>query len=106
MYAENFIYAPAINKAAEIIKKKKSRILYAKGEESLKGSSSPVAGEWSKTGGGTFMRTGSHPLSAILWLKKIEGEARGEKIFVTSVLADMGNVTENLSEYEHQTDSA
>ena len=102
MYAENFIYAPAINKAAEIIKKKKSRILYAKGEESLKGSSSPVAGEWSKTGGGTFMRTGSHPLSAILWLKKIEGEARGEKIFVTSVLADMGNVTENLSEYEHR----
>lgn len=102
MYAENFIYAPAINKAAEIIKKKKSRILYAKGEESLKGSSSPVAGEWSKTGGGTFMRTGSHPLSAILWLKKIEGEARGEKIVVTSVLADMGNVTENLSEYEHR----
>ena len=48
------------------------------------------------------MRTGSHPLSAILWLKKIEGEARGEKIFVTSVLADMGNVTENLSEYEHR----
>lgn len=76
MYAENFVYAPAINKAAEIIRKKKSKILYAKGEESLKGSSSPVAGEWNKTGGGTFIRTGAHPLTAILWLKRIEGETR------------------------------
>ena len=63
MYAENFVYAPAVNKAAEIIRKKGSRILYAKGEESLKGSSSPVAGEWCKTGGGTFIRTGAHPLA-------------------------------------------
>ena len=37
MYAENFVYAPAIRKAAEIIREKKSRILCAKGEESLKG---------------------------------------------------------------------
>lgn len=102
MYAENFIYAPAIVKAAEIIREKKSRILYAKGEESLKGSSSPVAGEWSKTGGGTFIRTGAHPLSAILWLKKVEAEARGEDIHIVGVLADMGNVTNTLSEYEHR----
>jgi predicted dehydrogenase len=102
MYAENFVYAPAIVKAGEIIQKKQSRILYAKGEESLKGSSSPVAGEWSKTGGGTFIRTGAHPLSAILWLKQIEAKARGEKIRVTSVLADMDTITTELSEYEHR----
>ncbi|PNV59281.1 oxidoreductase [Clostridium sp. chh4-2] len=102
MYAENFIYAPAIVKAAEIIKAKKSRILFAKGEESLKGSSSPVAGEWCKTGGGTFIRTGAHPLSAILWLKQQEAEAFGKKIRVTSVLADMGRVTPTLTDYEHR----
>lgn len=102
MYAENFVYAPAINKAAEIISKKKSKILYAKGEESLKGSSSPVAGEWSKTGGGTFIRTGAHPLSAILWLKKIESESRNENITVKSVFADMGRITPTLSLYEHR----
>lgn len=102
MYAENFVYAPAIVKAGEIIRKKKSKILYAKGEESLKGSSSPVAGEWSKTGGGTFIRTGAHPLSAILWLKKVEAEARGEDVFVTSVLADMETMTNDLSEYDHR----
>ena len=102
MYAENFVYAPAIVKAGEIIRKKKSKILFAKGEESLKGSSSPVAGQWDKTGGGTFIRTGAHPLSAILWLKRIEAEARGEKITVSSVFADMETITKGLSEYEHR----
>lgn len=102
MYAENFVYAPAIVKAAEIIEKKESRILFAKGEESLKGSSSPVAGEWSKTGGGTFIRTGAHPLTAILWLKSVEAKARETDIRVTSVYADMETITSGLSEYEHR----
>jgi len=102
MYAENFVYAPAVNKAAEIIQKKGSRILFAKGEESLKGSSSPVAGEWSKTGGGTFIRTGAHPLAAILWLKQVEGAAQGREISVQSVFADMAQITPCLSEYEHR----
>lgn len=102
MYAENFVYAPAIMKAAEIIRKKKTRVLFAKGEESLKGSSSPVAGEWSKTGGGTFIRTGAHPLSAILWLKQVEAQARGVEITVKSVFADMDQITPQLSEYEHR----
>ncbi len=102
MYAENFVYAPAIMKAAEIVSSKKSRILFAKGEESLKGSSSPVAGDWDKTGGGTFIRTGAHPLSAILWLKQVEAKARGEEIKVESVYADMETITNNLTEYEHR----
>lgn len=101
-YAENFIYAPAIAKAAEIVTAKKSKILFSKGEESLKGSSSPVAGEWSKTGGGTFIRTGAHPLSAIIWLKQVEAKARNEVICVKSVFADMAQITPTLSEYEHR----
>lgn len=102
MYAENFIYAPAIQKMAEIISKKKSRILCLKGEESLKGSSSKVAGYWDKTGGGTFTRTGSHPLSAVLWLKQVEAQARNVSIEVKSVIADMGYITNQLNEYEHR----
>ncbi len=102
MYAENFVYAPAIVKASEVISAKKSRILYMKGEESLKGSSSHVAGEWNKTGGGTFIRTGTHPLSAILWLKEQEAKARGVQIGVESVIGDMGQVTSQLSDYEHR----
>ena len=53
MYAENFVYAPGIQKS-EIIRNKKSQILFMKGEESLRGSSSPVAGSWDKTGGGSL----------------------------------------------------
>ena len=102
MYAENFIYAPAVRKAAEIIEKKGSKILFAKGEESLKGSSSRVAGEWNKTGGGTFLRTGAHPLSAILWLKQFEAKVRDEKISVETVLGDMTRMTPKLDEYDHR----
>lgn len=102
MYAENFVYAPAILKAAQLVKAKGSKILYIKGEESLKGSSSRVAGEWDKTGGGTFMRTGSHPLAAAIWLKQQEGLARGEHIEVESVIADMTQITPTLSDYEHR----
>jgi predicted dehydrogenase len=102
MYAENFIYAPAIVKAAEIIREKKSRILFAKGEESLKGSSSPVAGEWDKTGGGSIIRVGIHPLSAILWLKHQEAKARGTTIEPMHVTADIGHITKTLSEYDHR----
>lgn len=102
MYAENFVYAPAVQKAAEIIRKKKSRILFAKGEESLKGSSSAVAGEWNRTGGGTFIRTGAHPLTAILYLKSVEAAARETDICVTTVTGNMSRITSGLSPYEHR----
>ena len=102
MYAENFVYAPAVLKAGEIIRARKSRILYMKGEESLKGSSSAVAGEWNKTGGGIFMRNGVHPLGAILYLKEQEAISQGHKITVKSVIGDMGYATKGLSEHEHR----
>ena len=100
MYAENYVYCPAVTKAAEIIRNKKSKILFMKGEESLKGSSSLVAGQWDKTGGGSLIRIGSHPLTGILWLKQVEAAARKEKIDVISVTADMGNTSSNLTQYE------
>ena len=106
MYAENFVYAPPVQKAAEIIRAKRSKILFMKGEESLKGSSSPVAGKWNKTGGGTLIRTGTHPLSGMLWLKHQEALARGESFGIASVTADVGTTTANLTDYEHRHISA
>ena len=102
MYAENFVYAPSILKAAEIVRAKKNKIMFIKGEESLKGSSSPVAGEWNKTGGGTLIRTGTHPLSAILWLKKQEALTKNININVKSVFADTATLTCELNDYEHR----
>ena len=97
-YAENFIYAPAIQKAAEIIRNKKSKILFAKGEESLAGSSSAVAGYWNKTGGGSLIRVGCHPLSAILYLKKINNKNNT----VTDVKADISCVSKSLTKKQHR----
>ena len=106
MYAENFVYATPVQKAAEIVRAKKSKILFMKGEESLKGSSSPLAGKWNGTGGGTLIRTGTHPLSGMLWLKQQEAAARGETITVKSVMADCGRTTDCLTEQEHRHISA
>ena len=102
MFAENYVYATPIRKAAEILTKKKSKILFLKGEESLKGSSSPVAGDWSGTGGGSLARVGTHPLTGVLYLKQVEAKARGEKIAIKSVLADTSFTTGCLSEEEHK----
>ena len=102
MYAENFVYATPVQKAAELIRAKKSKVLFMKGEESLKGSSSPVAGKWCKTGGGILVRTGTHPLTGMLWLKQQEAAARGETITVKSVSADVGVTTACLTEHEHR----
>ena len=101
-YAENFVYATPVQRAVEIIQGKKNKILFMKGETSLKGSSSPVAGEWNRTGGGTLTRCGTHPLTGILYLKNVEAQARGEKITIKSVLADTGVATACLSEHEHR----
>ena len=93
MYAENFVYATPVQKAAEIIRAKRTKLLFMKGEESLKGSSSDLAGRWNKVGGGTLMRTGTHPMGGMLWLKRQEAMARGEKI-----TKDFGVITVTFSD--------
>lgn len=56
MYAENHVYATPVQRAAEILKARKSKILYMRGELSLNGSSSALAGRWNGTGGGILDR--------------------------------------------------
>ena len=102
LYAENFVYAPPVQRAAEMLRAKKSKILYMRGELSLNGSSSPLAGKWSGTGGGILMRNGCHPLGGMLWLKQQEAKARGEEIHVVSVVADCGVTTACLQEAEKE----
>lgn len=100
MYAEDWIYAPAVTKTAEILKATKDKILFMKGEESHSGSHAAHAAQWAMTGGGSLIRMGCHPLSAILYLKQVEAKARGETIRVASVTGDVGNVTAGLKPEE------
>src|SRR5258708_35068368 len=63
------------------------------GEERRAGSHAAQGAHWAMTGGGSLIRMGCYPLSAMLYLKQIEAKARGEAISVASVTCDVGNVT-------------
>ena len=93
MYAEDWIYAPAVTKTVEILKATRDKILFMKGEESHSGSHAAHAAQWAMTGGGSLVRMGCHPLSAVLYLKQVEAKARNEAIGVASVTCDVGNVS-------------
>jgi predicted dehydrogenase len=75
-YAENWIYAPAVQKEREIVEKTDAQILWMLGGESHSGSHSPVYGIWRHAGGGSLVGKGCHPLTACLYLKQVEGRAR------------------------------
>jgi len=98
MYAENYIYSPAIVKAAEILRKKKIRVIYMNAECSVHGSTSPLSKDWSLVGGGSIMRLGSHPIAGVLYLKQVESEIRGYKIKPVSVVADTGRIVADFPE--------
>ena len=100
LYAEDWIYAPAVAKTVEILEATKDKILFMKAEESHSGSHAAHAAQWSMTGGGSLIRMGCHPLSTVLYLKQVEARARGERIAVSGVSADVGNVAACLAPRE------
>ena len=99
-YAENFIYAPSVVKVKEFLHATGEKMLLLRGEESHSGSHALHAALWEANGGGSLIRQGCHPLSALLYLKQVEAKRRGEKIWVTSVLCDASRVTEQLPKEE------
>ena len=100
LYAEDWIYAPAVAKTVEILEATRNKILFMKAEESHSGSHAAHAAQWSMTGGGSLIRMGCHPLSTVLYLKQVEARARGERISVSGVSADVGNVAACLAPRE------
>jgi predicted dehydrogenase len=93
-YAENWIYAPAVQKEREIIEKTGAQILWMMGGESHSGSHSPVYGIWRHAGGGSLVGKGCHPLTACLYLKTVEGRARdGRPIRPASVSCRVHAIT-------------
>src|SRR5262249_59319654 len=80
MYAEDWVYAPAVAKTVEILKATKDKILFMKAEESHSGSHAAHAAQWSTTGGGSLIRMGGHPLSTALYLKRVWAQGRGGRL--------------------------
>jgi predicted dehydrogenase len=76
LYAENWVYAPAVQKEREILEKTGGQILWIHGEESHSGSHSVDYAYAARCGGGVLIGKGCHPLTAALYLKRVEGRAR------------------------------
>jgi len=79
LYAENWVYAPSIQKEREIIEKTGAQILWMHGEEAHSGSHASTYGYWKFSGGGVMLSKGCHPITAALYFKRVEGLARNGK---------------------------
>ena len=100
LYAENWVYAPSIQKEREIIEKTGAQILWIHGEEAHSGSHASTYGFWKFSGGGAMIGKGCHPLTAALYLKRVEGNARnGRPIRPKAVSARTAALT-RLKDFE------
>jgi len=94
LYAENWVYAPSIQKEREVIEKTRAQILWIHGEEAHSGSHAHTYAYWKYSGGGVMVGKGCHPLTAALYLKRVEGRARdGNPIRPKSVSARTHAIT-------------
>lgn len=94
LYAENWIYSPAIQKAKEMVVKTGAQILWMQGQQAHSGSHSLDYGRWHRSGGGSLVGKGCHPLSAAIYLKQAEGLAHnGKPIMPISVSARTHAIT-------------
>jgi predicted dehydrogenase len=92
-YAENWVYAPPIDKMRRLIAASKGSILELRAEENHSGSNSVFSQDWKSTGGGALLRMGVHSVGACLHLKQWEGQLRlGKGIRPVSVIADTADL--------------
>ena len=94
MYGENWVHAPAIRRATELVLAGDSVALELRGWESHSGSHTPYSRLWRYNGGGALIRLAAHPIGAMLHLKRAEGLARdGEPIRAVAVTAEVADLS-------------
>lgn len=105
LYAENWVYAPGIQKIRRLLERAGGTILRIEGEESHSGSHAAYYRRWRTAGGGSLLGKGCHPLGAALYLKRVEGLRRaGVPIRPRSVVAETARLTRTpafAAESEH-----
>jgi predicted dehydrogenase len=97
-YAENWLYAPAVQKARALMLASKGTILEMRAQEAHHGSHATYAKMWKMSGGGALVRLGPHPIGVTMHMKELEGLARdGKPIRVASVTAEVGDLSKVAS---------
>lgn len=98
MYAENWIYCPAVQKTLDLVEAAGGTIFQIRAEESHSGSHATYAKTWAQAGGGALIRLAPHPIGTALYLKQREGICRDEKpIRAVSVTAEAGDLSKMVS---------
>ncbi len=98
MYAENWVYAPALMKMKKMIQSSQMVVFDIRAECSHSGSQALYSRRWRTSGGGSLMRLGSHPVAAVLDLKAFEGTVKnGKPIRPVSVYGEIASVTKSNS---------
>jgi len=94
MYAENWLYSPAIQKAARLVAASGGTILEMRAQECHSGSHAGYAKVWKLSGGGAMVRLAPHPLGCCMYFKWQEGLRRdGKPIVVKSVMAEVADLS-------------
>jgi len=94
-YAENWVYAPAVQKGRRLLAASGGPILRLIGEESHSGTHAAANKRWVTSGGGSLLCKGCHPLGAALYLKADEGmRLRGKPVRPVSVMAEVAHLAD------------
>ncbi|MDE0891887.1 MAG: Gfo/Idh/MocA family oxidoreductase [Planctomycetota bacterium] len=95
-YAENWVHAPSIQRAAGLISASGGCLLEMRGWESHSGSHSEYSTKWVHAGGGALLRLGAHPIGAMLYLKREEGlQKSGAPILPVAVSAEVADLSQS-----------
>jgi predicted dehydrogenase len=90
MYAENWVYAPAMSKTKSMLAHSRASILDIRAEESHSGSHAARTRNRQTAGGGALLTLGSHAIGAAIHLKAHEAELAGRpRPRVSAVTADI-----------------
>ncbi len=94
-YAENWVYAPPIQKARRLLTAAGGPILRLVGEESHSGTHAVANKHWRTGGGGSLIGKAVHPLGAALYLKADEGRRlHGRPVRPASVTAEVAHLAD------------
>lgn len=98
LYAENWVYAPAMAKTKRLIGLAGGAVLDIRAEESHSGSHAARTRRRETSGGGALLTLGSHPIGAALHIKDHEARVLGlPPPRVTAVTADVAALHESAA---------